>query len=59
MSLYGKGRHYGARNRLNILNTERTVPQSKIFTSSLDVIGVVGFGTTNKVPETLDFNNIR
>lgn len=28
------------------------------FTSSLDVIGVVGFGTTNKVPETLDFNNI-
>ena len=44
---------------LNILNTERTVPQSKIFTSSLDVIGVVGFGTTNKVPETLDFNNIR
>jgi len=32
--------------------------KSKIFTSSLDVIGVVGFGTTNKVPETLDFNNI-
>merc|ERR1719414_17640 len=32
--------------------------KSKIFTSSLDVIGVVGFGTTNKVPEKLDFNNI-